>query len=123
MNDKGFTVVEALAVVVLIGLLAVIIVSKIKPSIYDSKEASSLSSANSLIIRMEEYYFFKKMNGLFVECYYDFNNDVNTCEDFSFSGTKPNGGIININANGVISGSVLFGDYNYDIVNNKVISS
>lgn len=120
MNKKGFTLVEMLAVVVLIGLLIVLVASKVKPAINDSKESVSLASANNLVSALEDYFFEAKLKGGFTGCSYDFSSNTNTCTGFTFTGEKPNDGVIYLSNKGVISGELIFDNYGFDVINNKV---
>lgn len=122
MKKNGFTLIEVLAVVVLIGLLTVLVVSKIKPSINDSKDSIAFSSTSSLVARLEEYYFEQKLTGNFFGCTYDFDNSINGCNGFSFAGDKPTGGSVTIDSNGNINGFVYFGKNGYEIKDNKVLN-
>lgn len=121
MKKNGFTLIEMLAVVVLIGLIIGLIVYNVSSSIRDSKESVSEASANSLVVSLEEYYFQTKVQGVFSGCSYDFNSDINTCTNFMFSGEKPTGGIINLSVDGVVSGNLIFDDFSFNIINNTVI--
>lgn len=120
MKNKGFTLVELLGVIVLIGLLTGLIIYKVRPSINDSKESVSLASANNLVSSLEDYYFEAKLKGNFTGCSYDFTNDTNTCTGFSFSGTKPSSGILSLSDEGVVSGEIYFDSYVYTINDNKI---
>ena len=119
MKKNGFTLIEVLAAVVLIGLLTVLVVSKIKPSINDSKDSIAFSSTSSLVARLEEYYFEQKLTGNFFGCTYDFDNSINGCNGFSFAGDKPTGGSVTIDSNGNINGFVYFGKNGYEIKDTK----
>lgn len=122
MKNKGFTLIELLAVVVIIGLIVVLIISKVNPAIKDSKESVSLASTNNLISALEEYYFSAKMSSIFTGCSYDFDANINTCSGFYFTGEKPTSGEIILNRDGVISGTIVFDEYTYHILNNAIVS-
>lgn len=117
MGKKGFTLVELLAAIVLIGLLIVLIVSKVRPVINDSSEAINEASANNLVSALEDYFFEAKLKGGFTGCSYNFSTDTNTCTGFSFTGEKPSSGVIYLSDEGVISGSVVFDDNIYEVRN------
>ena len=120
---KGFTLIEMLAVVILIGILSVFVISKVKSSINESREATSFASCESLVNVMEKYYFEQKMNGSFNGCVYDFQTNITNCVGFSFSGDAPTSGVLTISNDGVIEGNVVFFDkYNYEIKNNVVVN-
>ena len=112
-NRKGFTLIEALAVIVLVGLLVVLISSKVLSSINESKLKANEANANSLINVIEKHYLERKMSGAFNGCYYDFDYDIGTCEDLSFSGKKPDNGFISINPDGNLVCDFGYGDIQY----------
>ena len=123
MNKKGLTLIELLGVAVLIGLLSGLIIYKVSPSINDSRESVSLASANNLVKALEDYYFEAKLKGNFTGCSYDFTNDINTCVGFSFTGGVPSDGVLNLDMDGVIDGLLIFDNYEYSIVANKVFAN
>lgn len=101
MNKKGFTLIEALAVIVLVGLLVALISSKVLSSINESKEKTKEANANSLVNVIEKYFMEKKMSDGFIGCFIDFDNKVSGCSDLAFSGTSPDSGFISVNSEGV----------------------
>lgn len=121
-NTSAFTLIELLAVIVIIGLLAVLIIPKAKRSIDDSKKNTSLISAQSLLRTSTNYYLEKKaQNTTFTECVYDFSNNTNTCEGLEFTGEKPTSGNLAISKKGNISGTITFSKkYDFCIMNEEV---
>ena len=55
MNKKGFTLIEVLAVVVILGLLAVILTPTVKNLINDSEETVSKQQINTIITATQKY--------------------------------------------------------------------
>ena len=49
MNKKGFTLVELLAVIVILGLIAVILVPKVQGVVRDSKKNAAYENADRLV--------------------------------------------------------------------------
>lgn len=122
MKKKGFTLVEMLVVVTLVGLLMFVIVSNVKPSIDDSKEATFFASTNSLVKSFEQYYFEQKLKGNFGGCSYNFSSGENNCDGLDYTGTVPDGGLLTLSVDGIINGTVIFNDqYNYEVVDNVVV--
>ena len=120
-NNKAFTLIELIAVVIVIGLLSTLIIPKVKTTIDDSKKSSAELSAQSLLRNTTNYYLEKRAQNNFNECTYDFTNETNTCDDFEFMGDAPTSGSITINKYGEITGSVTFNKkYEYCINNNEV---
>lgn len=113
-NKKAFTLIELLAVVILIGLIAVLIIPKIKTTIEDSKKNSGEISVKSLYRIATNYYLEKRGKGSsFDACEMDFENQTNTCEDFEMTGEKPSIGTLAIEKNGNIYINVKIDDYCY----------
>lgn len=120
MKNKGFTLIEVLVVILFIGILSILVISKVVSAISDSKNAVSEASANTLVSALEDYYFEAKLKGEFNACTIDFDNVSNTCTGFSFSGNKPTSGSISLSADGIISGEFVIDESNFIIVDNKI---
>jgi prepilin-type N-terminal cleavage/methylation domain-containing protein len=114
-NRRGFTLIEMLAVVTIIGLLAGLIITRISRSIADSKKTASLANANLLVGAFEDYYMQAKARGAFNGCSYDFGGNSNTCTGFSFTGAQPDEGLITLSSTGSVDGDLVFGDYSYAV--------
>ena len=111
---KGFTLVELLAVVIILGILAVVIVPKIQQTIKDSKKNTYESSTHALIREAEVFYTNKKINQKqFNGCEYNFTANNNTCNGFEFKGQKPDSGTLKIYSNGEVAFALQFDDYCY----------
>ena len=113
-KNKAFTLVELLAVIIILGLLAIIIIPKTQKTISDSKKNTYEVSANSLSNEATSYFLAQKAKtSEFNECEYDFTNNNNTCMGFDFKGKKPDSGILKIDNRGNVKFAVKFGDYCY----------
>ena len=55
MNKKGFTLVEVLAVIILLGLIAAILIPNYNKTIEKSKKNSFKESLNGLVRTIENY--------------------------------------------------------------------
>jgi prepilin-type N-terminal cleavage/methylation domain-containing protein len=110
MKKNAFTLIELLAVIIIIGLLSVLIIPKVSNTLNNSKEKVNKASANALIRTADNYYLEKKMIGGFEGCTYDFSQNKNTCDGIEFSGKKPENGIINIDTEGNVSMSIKYDD-------------
>ena len=113
MKKNGFTLVELLAVIIVIGLLAIIIIPKIKDTLTDSKKSANEISANSLVRTATNYYLEKRADKSFQNCTYDFTNNNNSCNGFEFTGEKPESGKLQIKKDGTVALAVQFEDYCY----------
>ena len=101
MNKRGFTLIEALAVIVLVGLLAALIGSKVMSSVKEAKEKTADSNANSLVSVLENFYYEKKMSTAFTGCFIDYDNEVGTCDGLSFGGKQPDAGFVLVSPDGI----------------------
>ena len=121
MNKKGFTLIEILAVIVILGLLMVLVIPKVNSVINDSKKNVTLNSVKSLVKGFNEYYVRKKIKNNFDGCTYYFDTKENDCEGFEFEGIEPDFGEIFVSKNGEISGFVVFDGQRYDVFDSEVL--
>lgn len=104
MKNKGFTLVELLAVIVIIGLLAVLIVPKVNKTLKDARKSINKTSISGLTRTANNYYAENaSMKRNFQGCSYNFTTDTNTCDNLEFTGEKPKTGKLKINKEGKIS--------------------
>ena len=121
-NKKGFTLVEVLAVIVILGLMSVIIVPKVINTVNDSEKKSYEASVNNLVNSLNSISIDKKANLISFEgCSIDFDNDVNTCTDLDFSGELPTSGSITVDRDGNVNGIVVYENNGFQIINNEVV--
>lgn len=121
MKKNGFTLIEILGVVVILGLLAFLIVPKVNSVIKDSKNNITVNSVKSLVKGFNEYYVRKKIKNDFDGCYYYFDTLDSSCEGFEYTGAKPEYGEIHVSSDGVVSGFVVYDKQRYDIFDSEVI--
>lgn len=112
-NNKGFTLIEILAVIILIGLIALLVVPKVIKTVKNSKKSVNEVSVNGLVRTADVYYMNQKAKGSFQGCTYNFTNDINTCTEIDFTGTKPSKGQLSIDSNGNVKVAVKFDDECY----------
>lgn len=123
MRKNGFTLVEILCAVVILGILAVIIIPKINSSINNSKQSSIVFSSNGLINSFENYVLDLKQSFVpFNGCKYDFSKGINTCQNFIFSGRVPDCGVVNVSSDGKINGYVVFSNEKVTISDNDILN-
>ena len=117
LRNKGFTLVELLAVILILGVLAILIVPKVKVMYNDSKEKIAKENANRLVKVFEEYYVKGSYKDQSVACNYNFETGANNCTDIGITGDLPDSGYAFVNNDGEINGYAQFGEYSFSIEN------
>lgn len=124
MKKNGFTLMEVLGVVIILGVIGILIIPKVVNTIRESKKNSYNVSAKELVEAFNGYVLdLKATLTPFEGCFYDFESNVTTCNNFVFKGKKPDSGKITIDLEGVISGTIVFGDSSFIVENNIAYSS
>ena len=111
-GKNGFTLVELLAVIVILGLLMVIIAPKITNTLNESEKKTNMASAQNLVKAAEYKIANNEVKGIKENTIIDYSNNTNT-NYLDYSGAKPEIGKVQIRFNGTIAMSVKFGDYCY----------
>ena len=109
---KGFTLVELLAVIIILGVLSLLIVPKVINTLNDSEEKTNMASAEGLLKAAEFKYQDNEINGISESILVDYTNNINT-DVLDFNGKKPEKGKANIRSNGKIAFAVKIGEYCY----------
>lgn len=109
---KGFTLVELLAVIIILGILSVLIVPKIVNTINESEQKTNIASAKNLLKSAEYKYQDNEILGINEMITIDFQTGQNI-DKLDYSGNKPESGKINIRPDGEISMAVKIGDKCY----------
>ena len=108
-NKKGFTLVEILAVLVVLAIIVLLALNKIRDSMKKSNEKSYIANAQVFINAVNDAASTSRLTGNFEDGFYSvatvFSQGIN------ISGTKPTKGYINIS-----DGSVTSGCLQYDTV-------
>lgn len=105
MKSRAFTLLELLAVIVVLAIIALIVTPFVTKSIKSAQKGAAENSASNLIVAAEEYYASKliKNNGFFSDVTLTYVNGVSQDEDFEFKGTKPTNGSITISQDGIVT--------------------
>ena len=130
MNKKAFTLVELLAVIIIIGLIAVITLPKISDSLENSKKNLSTTSAQGYTKTIDEYILKKQINKekLNLSGTYNINengdlyNESNEYE-LEYKGKKPTNGTLTYIDNELQSGCITINKYKVTIENGEVINT
>lgn len=121
INYKGFTLTELLAVIAVLGLLSILIVPRIGNVIDDSSKKIALENSNRIVNSMNQFYVRMKINNNVSPCSYNFSSGMSDCSDLSFDGGVPSSGVISVDLNGNVKGSLVFGKY-VVLINNGIVS-
>lgn len=123
-DNKGFTLVELLAVIGILGVIITMAVTAVIPTINKSKMNSAKDSAMSYIDAASElqfvYFNGSRINGDFtINSSGNLTNGTDTY-DVKVSGTKPNSGYLNYAQNKVTEGCLSISEFKVTIKNNKI---
>ena len=98
MNKKGFTLIEVLAVLLILSVIALITTPIIINVIKDSKEKAFINDANSLVESIRTY----QANNQYESVIVDYTNNINT-DKLELDGDLPDAGQISIDENGKVA--------------------
>jgi type IV pilus assembly protein PilA len=112
MKNKAFTLIELLAVIIVLGILAVLIVPKVVNTLNESEKKTNMTSAENLVKAAEYKASSNEMKGISDEIIIDYELGNNT-DYLDYSGKKPETGKIFIKKDGRIAMAVKIGDYCY----------
>ena len=130
MKNKGFTLVELLAVIILIGLIAVITIPKIKDSLDDSKKELAQTSALSYSKQIDRFILDKTIDKDDISLDGDYNIDstgkiYNEENEYTldYTGETPTGGTLTFIENELQSACITINNYAVTIVNGTVTNT
>lgn len=110
-NKDGFTLVELLAVIIILSIVTAITIPTVSNIIKESRENASIDSAYGLKKALDEYYTSYGFSGNSFkgfECSFP-----SLCDDIELTGNIPSSGYISIDKKGMINGKVSFYDEFY----------
>ena len=96
MKRKGFTLMELLAVIVVLGVIALIIVPNVIVVVQRSEKDAFEKSAYGILTAAKEYYQEKESEEDFTGKTFNFEESV----ELELEGRKPTGGTVTVNAEG-----------------------
>ena len=115
VKSKGFTLIELISVIILMGVIALITVPIIKDTIESAREKNFKNSALGLIEAANEYYLNSKLTGdYFEEIEFKVNNGkmISGNKELSFNGKVPVGdSYVKIKANGDVAINITDGEF------------
>lgn len=119
-SKKGFTLLELLAVIVVLAIIALIVTPFVTNAIKEAREGAAKNSAYGIISAAELYYAEQMAAnaGYFDAVTFTWAEDgtlssTPTGKTFTFKGDKPKSGSITIDSNGVVtigSAGLVFGN-------------
>ena len=116
-NKKGFTLIEVLAVIIILAIILVIIAPKVNEYYKDSVKRKNLQSAYGVRNALNQYY--ASYTGTFRGYTCEFPDN---CSEIKLDGSVPTYGIVSITADGIISGYVRY-DNNAFILNDEGVTA
>ena len=119
LKNKGFTLVELLAVIVVLSIIALIGFIQVGKVIETAKEQAAVESANNYVKAVNLKIISDMANGISVE---DKTYDISDF-DVDMQGTKPSNGTITIKDSKVVSGKFTISKISmkYDITNGIIV--
>lgn len=127
MNKKAFTLIELLAVIILIGLISVITIPKITKSVSESKEKITGTSALSYTRQITKLILEEKIknNNITLNGTYNIDSNGNIYNEtneyvINASGEKPKNGTLIFNENELQSACISINNYAVTIEDDEV---
>lgn len=112
MKNKGFTLVELMAVLIILGVLITLISPKVVNMLSVAEKNTNMSSAEGLAKAAQLKATNNEITGNQENIKIDYTTGENT-NYLDYAGDKPTSGQVNIKANGEVAMAVRFGDYCY----------
>ncbi|MGE5456482.1 MAG: prepilin-type N-terminal cleavage/methylation domain-containing protein [Ignavibacteriales bacterium] len=107
LYHKGFTLIELIAVIIILGIISLITVPTIINLIDSSRMKAAELSADGIIKSGQQYYYISKYNGTKITNIID----LKTEDILKYSGGRPEGGTLIIDNYGNISSVMKFQNY------------
>lgn len=129
MKNKGFTLVELLAVIVIIGIIALITIPKIKDSINNSKKHIAEASASNYARTIDQYVLHEESNKNVIDLDGQYSvdeqgnlNGLGNTYELDYTGKKPTSGTLTYQDNKLLSGCLVINGYEVEYQNDKFTS-
>lgn len=130
LTTLGFTLVELLAVIVIVGIIALITIPKVKDSINDSRKKTVESSALNYARTIDQYVLHEESNKNLINLNgeYSINEEGNldglgNTYELDYTGQKPTSGTLEYQDNKLLSGCLVINGYEVEYQNDKFTSN
>ena len=112
MKNKAFTLVELLAVIIILGVISLLIVPKVINTINESEQKTNMASAEALLTAAQYKYQNDEIKNITENIIIDYTTGQNTSV-LDYSGKKPEEGKIKITKDGKTAMAVKIGNNCY----------
>ena len=112
MKNKAFTLIELLAVIIILGVLTTLIAPKVVNMLDEAEKNTNLTSAQNLVKSASLKASNNEMTGMGQNIKINYTTGENISY-LDYTGDKPTNGQINIKSNGEVAMAVKFDDYCY----------
>lgn len=112
MKTRAFTLIELLAVIIILGILSVLIVPKVVSMLDEAEKNTNMTSAQNLVKAAEYKISNNQVTGRIENKKINYKTGENI-NYLDYTGEKPQSGQVTIKSNGRIAMAVRFGDYCY----------
>lgn len=112
MNKKAFTLIELLAVIIILAILATLITPKVVTMLSEAEKNASMTSVEGLLKAATYKYSNNEIKGSNKTTTVNYTTGTNT-EYLDYSGNPPEAGQVKIDGNGKVGIAVKFKDYCY----------
>ena len=112
MKTRAFTLIELLAVIIILGILTLLIAPKVVNMLNESEKNTNMTSAQNLVKAAELKASNNDMTGNNENIKINYQTGENK-NYLDYTGEKPQIGQVQIRSNGEVAMAVKFGDYCY----------
>lgn len=112
MKTRAFTLIELLAVIIILGILTLLIAPKVVNMLNESEKNTNMTSAQNLVKAAELKASNNDMTGNNENIKINYQTGENK-NYLDYTGEKPTSGQVQIKSNGEVAMAVRFGDYCY----------
>jgi len=129
-NNKGFTLIELMATIIILSVIAAITIPKISKTVSETRQEIAIDNAYGYIKSIDKYYLHKTMNkeDIKLEGEYEVNekgNLYNTTEThpIEIEGKPPLNGQLTYLNNELTNGCLTIGNYKITFIDGKITNT